>query len=194
MDDDNQSERSEPRPITEIFEDLRALAQSDGALHEISSLIYRDHLVTVDRHDGRVVDDPEHRWSTSKLNANEILLLLGLMVQSPAERTFAVQSVGDGFAACADSLLHEFHGRVLPDVASTFDRSTHSIVEREDSIGLFAREAIYYGAAGFYLHQFLKFSRQRYRKDTEWLLQNVGISIRPTLALPSLSWIVSTPR
>ena len=144
MDDDNQSERSEPRPITEIFEDLRALAQSDGALHEISSLIYRDHLVTVDRHDGRVVDDPEHRWSTSKLNANEILLLLGLMVQSPAERTFAVQSVGDGFPACADSLLHEFHGRVLPDVASTFDRSTHSIVEREDSIGLFAREAIYF--------------------------------------------------
>ena len=59
---------------------------------------------------------------------------------------------------------------MLADVASTF-------------IGLFVREAIYYEAAGFYLHQFLKFSRQRYRKDTEWLLQNVGISIRPTLEI-----------
>ena len=183
MDDENQAERSEPRPLAEIFEDLRLLAQCEGALHEISNLIYRDHFVTVDRHDGRVVDDPEYRWSTSKLNANEILLLLGLMVQSPAEHTFSAQRVGDGFVAGADFLLHEFHGRVMADAALTFDPIAGSIDGQENSIGLFAREAIYYGAAGFYLHQFLKFGRQRYRNDTEWLLRNVGISIRPTLEI-----------
>ena len=183
MHDDNQTERPEPRPVEEIFEDLRSLAQSEGALHEISSLIYRDHFVTVDRHDGRVVDDPEYRWSTSKLNANEILLLLGLMVQSPAEHTFSVQPVGDRFVAGVDSLLHEFHGRVIAEAASTFHPTTNSMIEQENSIGLFAREAIYYGAAGFYLHQFLKFGRRRYRKDTEWLLRNVGISIRPMLEI-----------
>ena len=181
MNVDNPAERSELRSIAEIFGDLRVLAQSDGAIHEISSLIYRDHFVTVDRHDARVIDDPEHRWSTSKLNANEILLLLGLMVQSPAESTSAVQSADDDFATRADSLLHEFHVRVAADAASTFDVTTNSIVEQEHSIGLVAREAIYYGAAGFYLHQFLKFSRKRYREDTEWLLRNVGISIRPML-------------
>ena len=183
MDNDNQPEQSEPRPLAEIFEDLRSLAQCEGALHEISSLIYRDHFVTVDRHDGRVVDDPEYRWSTSKLNANEILLLLGLMVQSSAEHTFSAQRVGDGFVAGSDSLLHEFHGRVIADSALTFDPTADSIDAQENSLGLFAREAIYYGAAGFYLHQFLKFSRQRYRNDTEWLLRNVGISIRPMLEI-----------
>ena len=179
----DETERPEPRPVEEIFEDLRSLAQSEGALHEISSLIYRDHFVTVDRHDGRVVDDPEYRWSTSKLNANEILLLLGLMVQSPAEHTFSVQPVGDRFVAGVDSLLHEFHGRVAEEAASTFHPTTNSMIEQENSIGLSAREAIYYGAAGFYLHQFLKFGRRRYRKDTEWLLRNVGISIRPMLEI-----------
>ena len=162
---------------------MRSLAQCEGALHEISSLIYRDHFVTVDRHEGRVVDDPEYRWSTSKLNANEILLLLGLMVQSSAEHTFAAQRVGDRFVSAADSLLLEFHGRVMADAAIAFDPTADSVDGKQNSIGLLAREAIYYGAAGFYLHQFLKFSRQRYRNDTEWLLRNVGISIRPMLEI-----------
>ena len=90
VDDHNELERPQPRSAAEIFEDLRALAQSDGALHEISSIIFRDWFVTVDRHGGRVIDDPTHRWSTSKLNKNELMLLLGLMVQSASERTYSV--------------------------------------------------------------------------------------------------------
>lgn len=177
MDEHNEMERPEPRSEAQIFEDLRALAQSDGALHEISSLIYRDVLVTVDRRGGRVIDDPAHRWSTSKLNKNEMLLLLGLMVQSQSERTHVVQSARDGFAARADELFREFHHRVIVDVASTFEPKTSSFVEQENSIGLFGREAIYYGAESFYLHQFLNFGRQRYREDAMWLRENVGISI-----------------
>ena len=198
MDDDKQTERSEPRSLAEIFEDLRSLAQCEGALHEISNLIYRDHLVTVDRHEGHVVDDPEYRWSTSKLNANEILLLLGLMVQSPADHTVSAQRVSNGFVAAVDLLLREFHDRVNTDAALVFDPTAGSIDGQENSIGLFAREAIYYGGAGFYLHQFLKFSRQRYRKDTEWLLRNVGTAARPEperapAPVPSGAECASTP-
>ena len=121
MNQDNDSQRPKPRSEAEIFEDLRALAQTDGALHEISSLIYRDHFITVDQQEGRVVDDPESRWSTSKLNKNEVLLLLGLMVQSPTEHTYDVQSSDDGFPAHADTLFREFHDRVSVDFVSTFD-------------------------------------------------------------------------
>ncbi len=169
VDEHNEIQRSEPRSEAEIFEELRTLALSDGALHEFSSLIYRDHFVTVDRHDGRVIDDPEYRWSTSKLNKNEMLLLLGLMVQSPTDRTYAVTLEREGFAANVDALFREFHDRVLVNV------------ERENFIGLFGREAIYYGAEGFYIHQLLNFSCQRYREDEMWLLENVGISVRPML-------------
>jgi hypothetical protein len=52
---------------------------------------------------------------------------------------------------------------------------------RPEAIVLVAREAMYYGAESFYLHQFSSFSRNRYRDDAVWLLQNAGISIRPTI-------------
>ncbi|KJC52555.1 hypothetical protein UB31_09725 [Bradyrhizobium sp. LTSP849] len=165
----------------EIFADLRALAQSDGALHEISAIIYRDWVVTVDTEEGRVTDDPEHRWSTSKLNKNELMLLLGLTVQSQSDRTFSIQVTDDKFAVLADRLLREFHDRILEDCTPTFDKQVDNLVELPDSIGLKAREAIYFGADSFYLHQFSGFSRLRYRDDATWLLQNVGLSIRPMI-------------
>jgi len=65
-----------PRLQEEIFADLRALAQEEGALHEISALFYRDWILTVDLKEGKVTDDPEQRWSTDKLNTNEILSLI----------------------------------------------------------------------------------------------------------------------
>lgn len=183
MEQETTSERPEPRSTAEIFEDLRVLAQSDGALHEISAIFYRDWVVAVDAKQGRVADDPEHRWSTSKLNNNELMLLLGLSVQSQSDRTYSVQVTEDTFSARADSLLREFHDRVLRDCALAFDEKSRALIEHPGSIGLIAREAIYYGADSFYLHQFLDFSRQRYREDGIWLLQNAGLSIRPMIAI-----------
>ena len=56
---------------------------------------------------------------------------------------------------------------------------------RDDTIGLFAREAIYYGAEALYIHQLVNFSRIRYVEDNEWLLQNMGISIDSMLNIAS---------
>lgn len=175
--------KPEPRSEAEIFEDLRIIAQSEGSLHEITSLIYRDILVTVDRREARVTDDPEHRWSTSKLNQNEMLLLLGLMVQSPTDRTYTVDSGREGFAASVDALFSEFHERVMADAISSIQWEPGGIVAREDTIGRMGREVIYYGAQGFYAHQLLKFSRLRYSRDESWLTQNVGMSIRTMLEI-----------
>ena len=165
------------RSINEIFEDLRQLAQSDGALHGISRLIYRDHFVVVDLHEGRVADKPENRWSTSKLNKNELLLLLGLMVQSSTDQTYVASLDSDDFLARADALFDELHNRLLADVKSALGFAPGVVVESSNLIGLCARESIYYGAETLYLHQFLGFSQIRYGKDKEWFLQNIGISV-----------------
>src|SRR5215204_4696992 len=165
--------RSDPRSTAEIFNDLRALAQSDGALHEISAIIYRDWVVTVDTQEGLVLDDVEYRWSTSKLNKNELMLMLGLMVQSQSDRTFSVEATDDTFAARADQLLREFHDSLLKGSVPAFDETAQTLIAPPaESIGLRGREAIYYGADSFYLHQFAKFARLRYREDSTWLLQN----------------------
>src|SRR5882757_3640327 len=101
--------RPEPRSTAEIFGDLKSLAQEDGALHQLSAIIYRDWVLTIDTHEGRVIDDPAHRWSTSKLNKNELMLLLGLIVQSPNTRTYDVLTQDATFFDRADHLLRELH-------------------------------------------------------------------------------------
>lgn len=171
------------RSMEAIFGDLQRLAQSEGALHEISGLIYRDWVLNVDLKEGRVIDDPSERWSGEKLNTNELLLLLGLLVQAPDNRTYANVTVGSAFAAEADRLLRELHDRINADAASVFDQESQRFLEKPEALGMFAREAIYYGPASFYIHQFAKFARQRYKADGTWLLQNTGISMRPMIEI-----------
>lgn len=162
-----------PRPLTEIFADLQLLAQSPGALHQISAIIFRDWLVTVDMKLGEVVDTPGTRWSTSKLNKNELMLLLGLTVQSAADQTYAFQDGIEDFGGHADRLLREFHDRVStdggivmsPDGPDPFAATT---------IGPVAKEAIYYGADSFYLHQLKTYAPPRYQADDAWLTANCG--------------------
>lgn len=175
------AKRPPPRSQAEIFSDLRALAQTDGALHEISALVYRDGVISYDPKTGRRTDAPERRWSTDKLNKNELMMLVGLLVQSPNDRTFSIVDPASDFIARADALLREFHDLVVDGFRATFDTETQTLVHPADSIGPLAREAIYYGGESFYQHQFAKFSRLRYRDDSTWLLQNVGLSIRPTI-------------
>ena len=40
-------------------------------------VVYRDWVVTVDVRTGRIVDGVDYRWSTSKLNKNELMVLVG---------------------------------------------------------------------------------------------------------------------
>jgi hypothetical protein len=175
------SSRPEPRAIAAIFADLRSLAQSEGALHEISALFYRDWVITYDRRDGHITNDPEQRWSTDKLNKNELMLLVGLMVQSPDACTYEVIVEGSDFALQADTLFREFHDRILKDALPVFDPRSGSFIDPRETVGPLAREAIYYGAENFYQHQLKKFTRDRYREDATWLLQNAGLSIRPII-------------
>lgn len=80
------------------------------------------------------------------------MFLLGLTVQSQSDRVVAVQVEKDTFARRADELLREFHDRILADTRRAIDPETQTVVDRPDSLGLLAREAIYYGANSFYLH------------------------------------------
>lgn len=166
------------RSIQAIFDDLRALAHERGALHCLSYMIYRDWMVSVDTHNARVADQPEHRWSTERLNRNELTLLLGLIVQSSSPAIYTELPSDLSFVERSDQLLREFHDNLSISAYSFGPGGPQDPIERLSDI---AREAIYYGAESFYVHQYEYFARQRYRADGEWLLRNAGISIRPML-------------
>jgi hypothetical protein len=55
--DNKTDERPKPRPIQEIFTDLRALTHADGSLHSIGGLVQRDWFLTVDIRDGVLVGE-----------------------------------------------------------------------------------------------------------------------------------------
>ena len=175
------------RPISELFLDLKKIAQADGAIHLISKLVYRDWIVKIDIKEKKVSDTPEHRWSTSKLNKNEILLLLGLMVQAPTAATITRLPSDVGLIDKIDQLLEEFHQNLMSGFPSLFTDPNANPMQRLKYI---AQEAIYYGAESMYFHQYIKFSRERYRNDSDWLLANVGISIRPIIEIAQ--YIVDT--
>ncbi len=67
---------------------------------------------------------------TSKLNKNELLLLLGLTVQSQSDKTFSVYVEDDSFADHADQLLQEFHDLLLEECAPAFDTRSQEFMAR----------------------------------------------------------------
>lgn len=180
-----------PRALAEIFADLRSLATTDGAIHGISEIIYRDWVNTIDTLERTVVDDPEHRWSTSRLNKPELMLLLGLAVQSESDRTYSMLGDASVFMSEADRLLRELHDRIMADLKSALPANLREVHDPLDVVGPMAREAIFYAAESFYPHQFPGFIRQRYRHDGGWLLRNKGMSIRPMIEIAEFisKWI-----
>ena len=111
-DDDENVGPVNPRSIEVIFEDLRNLARSSGALHYLSYFFFRDWVLTIDRHNARVTDAPEHRWSTKKLNKNELMLLLGLIIQSPSSQIYTALPTDRNCADQIDALFGELHNRL----------------------------------------------------------------------------------
>ena len=189
MTDDNQSDdapegdaRPAPRSVSAIFDDLHALCLSDGSLHQISAIIYRDHVLTIDMKKGRVKDAPARRWSTEKLNKQELMLLIGLAVQSTDGRTYMITQSPIDFAAHADRLLRELHDALLWDARPDVDPETGAPTS-PPSLAHLAREAIYYGAESFYLHQFAKFAPPRYAADAAWLSVNAGGTMEDFVAI-----------
>jgi hypothetical protein len=75
--------RTNARPETEIFADLRSLCTSRGYIHAVAYFCWRDNLI---RYGGPqvVAKDLQHQHSQDRLLRTEISTLIGLMVQWPA--------------------------------------------------------------------------------------------------------------
>jgi hypothetical protein len=176
-------ERPVPREITAIFNDLQAAMNQSGALHYISYIVYRDWVLTIDKQAGKVVDDPQKRWSDQKINKNELMLLLGLLIKSTHHDTYNYLPLNLNAIEVLDTLLREFHDALLSEFLGAIETQTMGTASPETTIGAFAREAIYYGAESFYLAQLEHFSKHRYRLDRVWLQRNVGLSIKTILKI-----------
>lgn len=173
----------EVRSLEEIFEELSTLTHSRGFLNALSKILYRDFFLSIDLETGTygTSSGVEHLHSRSRLNSNELLLLLGLLVQADAADAFEKSDDVDDQVKRVDELLEEFH-QLLEKPMREMIRA-QSKDSKSSNFGEYAREFIYYGAESAYDFQFANFARDRYRNDTEWFLRTQGISIRPLIEI-----------
>lgn len=164
------------RSTAEIFKDIRLLCCEPGFLHALSAIVFRDSFLAVDLN-GEVQHDEDHRYSRSRLNNNEVMLLVGLLVQSESSNVFETVGDTENLVSRADNLLEEFH-TALEAPLRQLSQIQSQQENPKSSFGEIAKEAIYYGAESAYVFQYRQFARYRYRKDMIWLLSNKGISIR----------------
>lgn len=173
------------RTTEEIFEDLRRLCREPGFLHAISLLVFRDFFLFVNL-DGQVNRDEERQYSRSTLNNNELMLLIGLLVQSDRPDVFEKVTDVKSLVSRADNLLEEFHESLEAPMLKRMQeiiQSEADTTEPQKHFGEIAKEAIYYGAESAFNHQYKRFARNRYRHDSIWLLENKGLSIRPMIEI-----------
>ena len=167
------------RSTPEIFKDLRLLCCEPGFLHALSAIVFRDSFLAIDLN-GEVQHDEDRRYSRSRLNNNEVMLLVGLLVQSESSDVFETVGDTEDLVSRADNLLEEFH-TALEAPLRQLSKGQSQQDRPKTNFGDLAKEAIYYGAESAYVFQYRQFARDRYRKDMNWLLSNKGISIRPII-------------
>lgn len=168
----------ETRSVEEIFRDLRDLCREPGFLHALSVIKFRDfYALTDDQGALNLNPDGGYRYSRSRLNNNELMLLIGLLTRSDRPDVFEEGADTPVLVSRADQLLEEFHTHLetpMRQALQTLHAPDHNLYD----FGDFAKEAIYYGADSAFPSQYRRFARERYRHDFEWLLATTGISIK----------------
>ena len=168
------------RSVDKCFAELRSLCHQPGFFHAISRIIFRDFFSKVDQQ-GVVTFDTE-RYSRARIIHNELMLLVGLAIQSKSPDTYSQIGNTEELVAKADKLLEELHSVLEAPMHTHLDELLRE-GESKTSFGDIAREAIFYGAQSAFNSQYRDMARKRYREDTEWLLRNRGISIRPIIEI-----------
>lgn len=167
------------RNEAEIFENLRVLVASPGYVHAIAQICIRDVFITYDLA-GMKASDLEKLFSPSHLIRTEISSILGLLAQTPIDRSPATPAEVRTLIETTDRLMEELHGAMGEPARQKLMTAIESGVEvssdelwRGDSL----REPIFYGPESAYSFQYRDLASDKYGADDTWLLREKHFSI-----------------
>ena len=166
--------QNEPRSEREIFEDLVELCTRPGYVHAIAHLCFRDNLIRY-RKDVSGKDFAKMR-SPERLIRNEINALIGCMVKADLDWSLPDPAAMTELIESSDSLLGEYHDRMTADAYVGLSADAIQSGFDPTSTGAALREAVFYAAESAYVFQFRDMARERYRKDSDWLVGQKGYS------------------
>ncbi|WP_298938535.1 SEC-C metal-binding domain-containing protein [uncultured Ruegeria sp.] len=159
------------RTEEECFQELMDLCGSPGFAHAIAVFCLRDNFISYkDQMTGELIADKK---TPSRLVRTEIASLIGGLLGGTGSTELVDQAVIATYLEQAERLLEEIHQCMIADV----------LVElKPDSLPLATgeaiREAAFYATESAYGFQYKDFAEFRYQKDEQWLVENVGFTLR----------------
>ena len=188
--DDVRAMRSE----ADAFFDLAALCRSEGYVHALAYLCFRDNIVRYARE--MRPKDMLPMFSADRLIRTEISTLIGLMIQGDMSWKMPPPDVVQQQLDRTESLLKELHETFLPSMAAAIAQQAEA-PDRDLNVlgrGDFLREVIFYSSESAYNFQYREFAPQKYAADDAWLRANKGFSIseaRDVAEFDTLNWPTS---
>jgi hypothetical protein len=164
------------RSEQEIFDELARLCTSQGYVHALAFLCFRDNIV---RYQGEMTaDDMKHMFSAEHLVRTEISTLVGLMIKADIDYSLPDPAVTQQYMERTEELLEELHRAIAasPLVGVDLQEAVKKGINPFATGDAF-REAIFYSGESGYAFQYRDLSVKKYAADNAWLTSHKGFSI-----------------
>ena len=141
------------RSEQEIFEDLASLCSSQGFIHAVAHICFRDNIVGF--RDELRAEDMAQRFSQSCLIRAEVTTLIGLMMRAPIDFILPPPETVSGYIEHSEALLEELHQAMMNAAAKVIALEDATAPDFNPfTFGEFLREAIFYSAESAYTFQY----------------------------------------
>lgn len=160
-----------------IFDELAELCVSQGYVHAVSYLCFRDNMIF---YSGEVkADDMQQLFSKNRLIRTEISTLIGLMLKCDIDYTLPAPKTLKGYVKTTEALLDEIHHTMSASFWADIDPAKMTDKDFNPfTSGAVLREPIFYGGESAYSFQYRDFSTAKYGHDDDWLVANKQFSIQ----------------
>jgi len=165
------------RSEAEVFADLSALCRSEGYVHALAYLCFRNNIVGYAEE--LRPEDMARLLSPEALIRTEISTLIGLMIQAEVNWAKPSADVIQQQIDRTEALLEELHETFRPAMTATLIEAMKSPDPEFNPFkrGELLREAIFYCGESAYNFQYRDIAPRKYAADDAWLQTNKAFSI-----------------
>lgn len=174
------SRGAKQRDEGEVFGDLETLCASNGYIHALSYLIFRDNFIFFGEEIR--VEDYAKIYDPNRLIRTEVSVLIGLWLKGERSLGYPGSDQVQEMIDSSDRLLNELHAAILAPAHADFmnaleARTSNPDVESPLGKAASMREAIFYAAESAFPYQYLELAKHRYKRDVEWVEKEKGFNI-----------------
>ena len=170
----------EPGDFKDVIEKIENLVREPGFVYTLALVLIRD--LFFDPEEVADIDWHEH------LNFQEITFLAGLLIKHEIDLNVPSQEQSEKQFVRIDDLfleLREKHSKrfmekmvqALNEKEPHRERRTEEEYRATFGTGTMMTEPIFYSGSGAYDFQYLGFAVNKYKNDSEWIWQHVGIDV-----------------